>query len=72
MSIEAELITVNTSLRDAVIAWDIINDQFRNEVHHQFSTSEEIKFFCECEADEFIQVMNANGLEAWCEELENN
>jgi hypothetical protein len=62
---ESELFTVKTSLRDCVIAWCIVRDRFNNEVHHEFSTSEEIKFFDECEAHEFINIMEADGLEAW-------
>lgn len=62
---ERELFTVTTSLRDSIIAWDIVRDRFMSEVSHQFSTSEEIKFFDECEAQEFIEIMQTDGLEAW-------
>ena len=62
---ESELFTVTTSIRDSIIAWDIIRDRFMLEVHHEFSTSEDIKFFDECEAHSFIDIMEADGLEAW-------
>jgi len=56
-----KLFKVKINVKDAQLAYGILDDRYRFEYHSGFSTSEEICFFDEDEADGFVDEMREHG-----------